>query len=586
MATLAEKLLERGIRLRAYAVGNYKITCPNCSNLRRKKSDPCLSITIDGDGAMWNCHNGCGFVGRVFDQEPIRPVRRQRSAPTKPKAPGELGAEVLAWFAARGISETVVRRNGIGTARVWMPSMKIETDCIAFPYRRAGELVNVKYRALESKAFSQVKDAEKILYGLDDIVDATTAIVVEGECDKLGLEEAGIRHVVSVPDGAPATVKAGEPAADDTKFSYLANCAAYLDRLDKIILAVDCDSAGQALETELVRRLGRERCWRVRWPDGGDVPCKDANDVLRVHGADVLRECIEHAEPYPIAGLHNIHEYAEDSLALYRDGRARGHSTGWASLDEFMTIRPGELSVVTGTPGSGKSEFIDALMVNLALNDGWRFAVASFENPPPEHIAKFAEKVLGRPFWDGPTARMTEADLERAMDWAEGHFHLLRADDEAPTIDWILSAARGAVLRHGVHGLVIDPYNEIEHHRPANQTETEYVSQLLGKVKRFAQAHGVHVWFVAHPAKMPRESTSIPAPTLYDISGSANWANKCDIGVVVHRDPLIDPTRTDIFIRKVRFKAVGKIGVISLRYDPTTGRYFEIAGEAKEPWKG
>jgi hypothetical protein len=38
----------------------------------------------------------------------------------------------------------------------------------------------------------------------------------------------------------------------------------------------------------------------------------------------------------------------------------------------------------------------------------------------------------------------------------------------APTIDWILEKARAAVLRHGVRGLVIDPYNEVEHHRDRN----------------------------------------------------------------------------------------------------------------------
>jgi twinkle protein len=202
--------------------------------------------------------------------------------------------------------------------------------------------------------------------------------------------------------------------------------------------------------------------------------------------------------------------------------------------------------------------------------------VCSFENPPAEHIAKLAEKHAGLPFWDGPRQRMSETELRSAMDWVADRFYLIRFDDEAPTIDAILDKARAAVMRHGVRGLVIDPYNEIEHQRPANVSETEYVSQTLGKVKRFAQVNDVHMWFVAHPAKMPREGNALPPPTLYDISGSANWANKADLGVVVHRDPAKDPTRTDVYIRKVRFKSVGKIGVASLRYDRAIGRYAEL----------
>jgi twinkle protein len=239
-----------------------------------------------------------------------------------------------------------------------------------------------------------------------------------------------------------------------------------------------------------------------------------------------------------------------------------------------MTVREGELSVVTGIPNHGKSEFVDALIINLAMTYGWRFAVCSFENPPADHIAKLAEKYLGAPFWDGPTQRMSETDLLRAIQWCEDYFYLIRTEDESPTIDWILTAAKAAVLRHGVKGLILDPYNEIEHKRPANMSETEYVSQLLGKVKRFAQNHGCHVWFIAHPAKLYADNGKAPVPTLYDISGSAHWANKADFGVVVHRPDLHQPV-TEIHVRKVRSKAFGKIGKVALQYDRATGRYSE-----------
>jgi twinkle protein len=516
----------------------------------------------------------------VNERENWHRQRDRRAAPVKPTVtPGDPTPVLLQWFAKRGISAATVERNRIWAVRNYIPTLGAEVDCMAFPHFRDGELVNIKFRALAEKAFAQVKGAEKILYGLDDIVDVKSAIIVEGELDKLALEEAGIRNVVSVPDGAPKGVKADDTDPEDAKFSYVASCAEHLERLDRIILAVDDDGPGRALAEELARRIGKERCWRVRWPDSGDAPCKDANETLLQHGAEVLRECIDGAEPYPIAGLHGIFDYGDEAIALYRDGRKRGFSTGWSSLDEFMTIRPGELSVVTGVPASGKSELIDALSVNLARMYGWRFALCSFENSPAEHIAKLAEKYLGAAFWDGPTRRMSEADLRRAMDWIADRFYLIRFDDEAPTIDAILEKARAAVMRHGIRGLVIDPYNEIEHRRPSNMTETEYVSQLLGKVKRFAQHHAVHVWFVAHPAKLQRDNSgSRPIPTLYDISGSANWVNKADLGIVVHRDLDKDPALAEIQVRKVRFKSVGKIGGILLKWDRATGRYAEITG--------
>jgi twinkle protein len=482
MVTVAERLLAHGIRPRRYTDGNQKLVCPKCSQDRQKRNEPCLSLTIEDNRAVWLCHH-CEWSGAVNEQEDWRPRRRRPVTPVKPTAsPGNPSPALLQWFAKRGISAGTVQRNRIWATHQYIPALGAKVDCIAFPYFRGGELVNIKFRALTEKAFALVKDAEMICYGLDDLVDVDTAIIVEGEPDKLALEEAGICNVVSVPNGAPVKVKAGEQHPGDASFAYIAACAEDLDRLDRIILAVDNDRSGVALAEELARRLGKERCWRVRWPDSGDVHCKDANDVLLMHGGDALRECIDHAEPYPLAGLHSVIDYADETIALYRDGRKRGLSTGWRSLDAFMTIRPGELSVVTGVPGSGKSEFLDALAVNLAQSDGWRFAMCSFENPPAEHIAKLAEKYSGLPFWDGLTRRMSEKELQRAMDWIADHFELIRFDDEAPTIEAILEKARAAVMRHGIRGLVIDPYNEIEHRRPPNMIETEYVSQLLGKV--------------------------------------------------------------------------------------------------------
>jgi twinkle protein len=485
--------------------------------------------------------------------------------------------EVMRWFLDRGITEEVVRRNRIGFVRQhYMPQLEARVACIAFPYYWGGELVNIKYRALAAKAFIQEKDAEKILYGLDDIVGAEDVIIVEGECDKLAVEVAGLKNVISVPDGAPKQLSE-KPSEDDAKFEYLKNCAdALLAVKGKFILAVDNDGPGTVLEEELARRIGKERCWRVQWPDGQDVACKDANEVLRLHGPEVLRECIAAAEPYPISGLHRAAEYAEEYWALYGNERRRGLSTGWPTLDVFMTIAPGQLSVVTGIPNHGKSEFLDALLVGLASRNGWHAALCSFENQPPEHMTKLAEKYLGLPFRDGPTRRMTRVDAKAALDWIDEHFFFIRADDDVPpTVEWILERARGAVLRYGTNALAVDPYNEMEHRRPVNMTETEFISQLLGQLKRFAQNHEAHVFIVAHPRLLARDKDGkTPVPTLYDISGSANWANKADVGFAVHR-PSMDGDQVEIYVHKVRDKWVGKPGVVTLRYDKVTGRYSE-----------
>jgi twinkle protein len=388
-------------------------------------------------------------------------------------------------------------------------------------------------------------------------------------------------NVVSVPDGAPKKVRDEDvDPEDDAKFEYVWNCRTFLDRFQRHILAVDNDGPGKALEEELARRIGKVDCWRVTWPVlAGDVTCKDANDTLIHGGPEAVRDALSAARPYPIQSLFEAGQFETEAVALYRGGRKRGLSTGFSNVDRFYTVRPGELCIVTGYPSSGKSEFVDATAVNLAMEHKWRFAVCSFENPPDEHIAKWAEKYLGRPFNDGPTQRMSERELLMAIRWMEQHFFFIRAEEESPTIDWVLDRAKAAVRRYGINGLILDPYNEFEHKRPNNVTETEYVSQMLAKVKRFAQSHDVHVWFVAHPAKPPKDRQDDP-PSLYDISGSANWVNKADVGISVHRGWLDDgsrDSRTQVHVKKVRFKAVGEPGIATLEYMPACGgRYREV----------
>ena len=155
------------------------------------------------------------------DERPASRPRRRVVTPVKPTAiPDSPTPDVLRWLAKRGISEVTARRNKIGAARHFIPKLNATVDCVAFPYFRNGELVNIKFRALTEKAFAQVKGAEKILYGLDDIANEKSEIIVEGECDKLALEKADIRNVVSVPDGAPAKVKTGDPYPEDAKFVF------------------------------------------------------------------------------------------------------------------------------------------------------------------------------------------------------------------------------------------------------------------------------------------------------------------------------------------------------------------------------
>jgi twinkle protein len=557
-----------GIEIPHGRSGEVDVTCPQCSSQRKKKTARCLSVNVDL--GTWHCHH-CGWGGGLsqgekrFDPAWRKPAYR-KPAPLIARPIGR----VEAWFKERGITADVLLRNQITETSVYMPQVEDHVGAMAFPYFRGDELVNVKYRDRE-KNFRMETGAERILYGLNDI-EPKRCVIVEGEIDKLSVEVSGVVSCVSVPDGAPA-----ENAKDYAgKFSFLEADSEAIANVEEWIIAVDNDGPGKRLEDELARRLGREKCKRVTWPSD----CKDANDVLRSFGPEVLRECLEHAEPYPLAGVFSVLDVSDRVRHLRKHGWEKGVSTGWDEVDRFYTVRPGEVTVVTGIPNSGKSNWVDALLINLASIHDWKFALFSPENQPMEdHVARMVEKRARAPFADGPTPPMDDATFEQSMDWAKDHFTWILPDDEVEwTIDTVLDRAKALVFRQGIRGLVIDPWNELEHNRPEGMSETDYVSHALRRMRQFARHNGIHLFLVAHPTKLYRDKDGkYPIPTLYDISGSAHFRNKADNGICVWRDFKDDTACVEIHVQKIRFRQIGRIGLAKLRYLKPTASYRELS---------
>jgi twinkle protein len=564
---------DAGIEISSTASGpEVQTTCPRCSRERKKKTAKCLSVNTEKK--TWICHH-CGWTGGLGkgDQRPHethwnKPAHRRPD----PRPNIALPQNALDWFRERGITDGVLLRNGIDYGRVYMPQIEEHAEAVIFPYFRNGELINRKYRTIARKEFRLEAGCELILYGFDDIDTEKPLIWVEGECDKLAIEVAGFCNCVSVPNGAPSP----ESKNNFVMFRFLEADEERIRSVKMHIIAVDSDGPGQVLEAELSRRLGVEKCRRVRWPDG----VKDANEMLIKHGAVDLAWYIENAEPFPIDGIHKSSDFLTELFKLYDDGRPRLYCTGFKSLDPYLQVRLCELTAVTGIPGSGKSNWLDHLYVNLARLHDWRFAIFSPENLPIEfHIAAYAEKFIRKPFFDGPQPRMSRSDLEKAVEWVDEHFRwILPKNEDDWTIESILGRADQLCLRDGIHGMVIDPWNEIESTRPRDITETEFISHSLKRIRVFARQRQIHVWVVVHPAKLPRgENGKYPVPTLYDCAGSAHWRNKADNGIVIWRDlSTKDEAEVEVHVQKIRFRYVGRRGMVTFRYDPVCATYSEL----------
>lgn len=585
--TIVDALADVGIRpARFREAVPMHIRCPKCDGGRENEDSLVITIDTGSRGAVWHCHRGtCGWTDNLIIGQRRRVISfSHASKPVRipdpiPDADQKRPPSLYEFFSKRGISQPTVDAFGCYLTNRWFQEKGEHAagnyPAIVFPYILEKQVVNRKYRS-RHKQIVQEKDPQHTLFNIDAVVDYDAVVWCEGETDCMAIHEAGWPQVVSLKDGAPAKSRAeDDPKRDfDRRYEALATHAECLQKVQKFILAGDMDEPGLILREELARRLGRNRCWIVKWPQG----CKDAGDALMEFGVDVVNECLENAKPYPI---EDVQEITGQALADYLARPApRVLSTGITALDQAFKL-PGEgrLIVVTGMPNAGKSQLVMAIMMHLMLREDRRFLVFSPEMQPWEEFCVMCAQVLvGKPArrgrnWCEGDPLMSLADQIGAGDWMNDRLRFLASDaeDKAPTLDWILDRGAESALLLGITDLLIDPWNEIEHQR-SGMTETDYIGRALQKIKAFSYRHGCNAWLIVHPTKMKPASPgeAIQAPGPYDLSGSANFANKADMGITVHTPE--DTTTVNLW--KSRFQRWGrKNNSADLEFDGKTGRY-------------
>jgi twinkle protein len=462
----------------------------------------------------------------------------------------------LTWIEARGIDAGLAEKFGLQTRQ------EMGGYWLAIPYFENGKVVNHKYRLTGEKRHRMDPDSPLTLWNVDALQEPEVKqgnaplVITEGEWDALSVIQAGHPWAVSVPNGAPSSETDNLDTAK--RYDWIDRHANELAGVRDFILATDNDEAGHYLRNDLVALLGADRCRFIEYPEG----CKDLNDVLVQLGQEAVVRCLTTAKPFPVKGLYTLDDFPER-------GEVRSYSVGVDPIDDYIAIVPGSLTVMTGYANMGKSTLMNAIIAYTMCHH-FPVCVASFETDVKPILRDgIMQAILGCAKHELPK----HSKRGQAEHFVKNNLSIISQsvdEDLEMTLEQFLDLCRVAVVRHGAKMIVLDPWNEIEHKRNRDETETDYIGRAIRAIKRFAKQYDVAFWIVAHPTKPHEGHKKIPG--LYDISGSANWANKPDYGITYHR-PKFDENRAVIVVNKVRMGMPGQRGQVPVMFDFRYSRF-------------
>ena len=547
-------------------VGKREGICPLCSANRKPQNRKAKCAMYDWDRGLGTCMN----CNEVFQLHTFKRKGGNDKVYTKPKTIANplLSDKVIKWFESRGISNNTLVKMKITEGKEWMPQTGKEENTIQFNYFINNELINIKYRD-GKKNFKLVKGAEKIFYNIDSTIGHEYVVIVEGEIDALSLVEVGVKSVISVPNGATVS---------NNNLDYLDSCIDYLDGKEKIIIAVDQDEAGENLKQELIRRLGAEACYTV---DFGIH--KDANDFLLHNSSAKLNDVIKNASPVPIENVVTLNDIDDELQEFIHEGFKPGYQIGLDNFDNIFSTYTGQFITVPGVPSSGKSDFVDRMIVGYQQKYGWKTAFASPENKPTFlHAHKLMRKIGN---WMPNKTDIGSDKWNEVANIVNDNFFFI--ENERYDLDSVLNKGAQLVKRKGIKCLVIDPYNKIKMNGAASMSIPDATMEYLTRIEAFAKKFDVLVIVVAHPTKMyKKEDGTIDEPNMYNIKGGGEWYDASYHGLLVHRD--YNKKTVKVKVLKVKFQNLGENQAEAhFKWDHISGNYIPVFDVSNDimPWE-
>ena len=545
--------------------------CPKCHG-GSHNDEWTFSINTD-TGAFCCQRSSCDYHGhfvqlcRDFDYSLQLEEDRVYKPVPQPKQKIVPKPEAIKYLESRGISAEIAEKYSI---TVHKKNQKVLV--IPFFNPEGTELVSWKYRNTAWKKGSKgpkewfESQTRPILFGMNNCVDREQLVITEGQMDALALAEAGVKNPVSVPGGANSS-------------TWYRFCKDWVNEFKEIIVFGD-NEHGRITLVDMMKSLFPEKPIKVvrRKDYLGE---KDANDILRYFGKKALLDCVENAE---LPRLEVVKEIA--SVKDIDFEKLERIPTGFPTLDRTIGgLIFGQLVILTGKRGEGKSTFMSQLMCSC-LEDKRSILVYSGELTN-EHLAAWLNlQLAGKPNldvyrdkWGEEKARLPSSVAEKIQDWYRNRAFVFDSSymgEKEPFTDTIKKALRD----YGINAIFIDNLMSAMDYITDQKNLYLAQSNFVGELKKIAADYGVVIVLIAHSRKTAAGFKEDIAND--DVSGSADITNKADV-VLHYGKSDTEDCDSKLQVTKNRLYGFTRYGnnAIRLRYSPLSKRVWEVGSEEK-----
>lgn len=205
--------------------------------------------------------------------------------------------------------------------------------------------------------------------------------------------------------------------------------------------------------------------------------------------------------------------------------------SGIALLDKrIIGFNPSELSIWSGSNGSGKSSILSQLAIE-GIEQGFKVAMFSGELQADRVLNWVSLQCAGKKQTQATQYEnfytVAEQTKEKINKWLEDKLYIYN-NDRGTKVENVLSAIKDCIERNKINMVILDNMMSLS---LASVSGEKYEKQttLVLALCELAKKYKVHIMFVAHPRK------AIGFLRKTDISGTADITNAADNVFIIHR---------------------------------------------------